>query len=336
MSYSIPHEELLQIPQPSQERSFRVPTPPRIFVPPPIVTPLSSDLDFVKKVKEFESSEQVGAEFLKTVTYGNFAARDHVLEWRYEERRTGQEILPFLFLGPVAAASDGNWLREHGITMVLAVRDTLTAQAMLLAPKVPQQLDIPLVNVDVRGSSQLISAFPRAIAAINSHLSERYRLHQSQNTQGQQSHRAQTGVPGRVLVFCESGNERSATLVAAYIMAMYSVNMVNAIQIVQSQRFCICIDDSLKWALQSYQDILAAKRDVASAANQIAAPGSNNRYAGTLSRESLSVPADSSDSGRKRSLDHVYGDDLPMADAPADGSTAMGDARREGSAPFIS
>ena len=325
--------DLLQVPQPNQQRSFRVPTPPRIFVPPPIVTPLNHNLDFIEKVKQFESTELAGADFLKTVTYDNFAARDHVLDWKYEERRTAQEILPFLFLGPVAAASDRVWLQEHGVTMVLAIRDTLTAQAMLLAPRVPKELGIPLVNIDIKGSPQLIAAFPRAIAAINAHLSERYEASQSQYQPTQQSQTAVPRVPGRVLVFCESGNERSAALVAAYIMAMYSINMVSAIQIVQSQRFCICMDDSLKWALQSYQDILAAKRDVASAANQ--ANAGNKEDHNHSSSVSLHMQTDSATRERKRNVDDIYEEEI-MVDASYNGSEVMGDTQRAGSAPFIS
>ena len=327
----------MQVPQASQQRDFRVPTPPRIFVPPPIVTPLNQNLDFIEKVKQFESTELVGAEFLKTVTYGNFAARDHVLDWRYEERRTAQEILPFLFLGPVAAASDRAWLQGNGITMVLAIRDTLTAQAMLLAPRVPGELGIPLVNIDIKGPPQLIAAFPRAIAAINAHLSERYELSQSQIRPFQQSQPTTPNVPGRVLIFCESGNERSAALLAAYIMAMYSINMVSAIQIVQSQRFCICMDDSLKWALQSYQDILAAKRDVASAANQVQAQGGNNENANPGSSGSLDMQVEpQSTRERKRNVDDVYDQEEIMVDASNNGVEMMGDAPRAGSAPFIS
>ena len=331
MAQPIP-SNFLQVPQPTQERSFRVPSPPRIFVPPPIVTPLSQNLDFIQKIKDFESSEQIGAEFLRTVTHNNFEARDHVLDWKYEERRTAQEILPFLFLGPVSAVRDRVWLQVNGITMVLGVRDMFSAQARLLAPKVPEELGIPLVNIDVRGTPQLTSAFPQAISTINAHLSERYRLQQSAAMQNPQSSDSRSTIPGRVLVFCESGNERSATLVAAYIMAMYSLNMVSAIQVVQSQRFCIALDDALKWTLSSYQDILAAKRDVASAAVEESEEATRTGPAQELSG-TLYLQVKRSD-GRKRSVERVYEEEVVMDDADDDMTAMVGDERRTGSAPF--
>lgn len=316
---------------PAQLYTFRVPSPPRIIVPPPALNAngipdlhVVQDSDF-----DFESSGFSNAEFLKTVTYGNFILSNSMLEWKYEQRRMAQQILPFLFLGPVSASRDRDFLRREGITMVLAVRNTMSAQAKLLGTKVAQELGIEGKMIDVAGNQELIAAFPRAIEAINVHLSTMYRRAQisgapaTTNAEGQMP-----PTPGKVLVFCESGNERSATLVTAYIMAMYSTGLVKAVQIVQAQRFAIAFDDSLRNLLSTYEIILEAKRDVVQADNSLLA------FNGVNGNANLSTNGDNGAAKvAKRSLDDAYDDDMDMdADNPYfDGGRFE---RRGGFAPF--
>jgi serine/threonine/tyrosine-interacting protein len=84
---------------------------------------------------------------------------------------------------------------------------------------------------------------------INSHLSRIYTA---------------TGQLGKVLVFCESGNERSAGVIAAYLMETHeNVDYIKSMQLCQAQRFCVNFDDAMKRLLQSYWDILCARRSVA-------------------------------------------------------------------------
>ena len=121
-------------------------------------------------------------------------------------------------------------------------------------------LGIQLKNVDVAGNQELIAALPSAIDMINSHLFAMYQLATARNPRFMQDTGGSS--PGKVLVFCESGNERSAALVTAYIMAMYSMDLVRAIQLVQAQRFAVSIDDTTRNYLETYNYILQAKRDV--------------------------------------------------------------------------
>ena len=46
-----------------------------------------------------------------------------MVDWKYESRHHAQHVLPYLFLGPITAARDAKFLRDEGITMLLAVRD---------------------------------------------------------------------------------------------------------------------------------------------------------------------------------------------------------------------
>ena len=251
---------------PSQIWSYRIPSPPRVIVPPPALTSMGlPDLQIDQgPAFDFESSGFANAEFLKTVTYGDIMTVNNMLEWKYEQRRMAQQILPFLFLGPVSAARNTTFLRDSGITMVMAIRNTVSAQANFLNSKAAIELGIESLFIDVAGNQELIAAFPRAIELINAHLSSMYQHAQSKQAElSNVEENPQT--PGKVLVFCESGNERSATVVAAYIMAMYSMDLIQAVQIVQAQRFAVAFDDSLKNLLLAYNAILRAKRDVVQA-----------------------------------------------------------------------
>lgn len=310
-----------------------MPSPPRVIVPPPALDgsglpelPIGQDVSF-----NFESNGFDNSEFLNTVTYGDFMATNNLLDWRYEQRRMAQPVLPFLYLGPLAAAKDTTFLQREGITMIMAVRNTMSAQARLLGSKAATELGIDTRTIDVAGNQELIAAFPRAIEVINLHLSTIYQQQQSRNSAvSLPNQQSQAPTPGKVLVFCESGNERSAGVVAAYIMAMYSLDLISSIQIVQSQRFCVSFDDSLKTLLQSYEVIVRAKRDVAKAesewqAARLKMQSSHKEIEGR--KRSLIGKAS------KRTLDEAYDVDME-SDGGYDQMDTDRFERRDGYAPF--
>jgi serine/threonine/tyrosine-interacting protein len=159
---------------------------------------------------------------------------------------------------------------------LLAIRNTATAQARLLSgEKVANQLGIASSTVDVEGNQQLIAAFPKAVKTINDHLIYMHRLRQSGATQ----------MSGKVLVYCESGNDRSASVVAAYIMATFSMDMVHTIQFIQSHRYCVALDEALKLLLQSYEQLLQAQSSVSLARQSTPVPSNINRTAAKRGRD---------------------------------------------------
>ncbi|KAA6410030.1 MAG: hypothetical protein FRX48_06644 [Lasallia pustulata] len=317
---------------PAYAWTLRVPSPPRIIVPPPPLDGKGMPDLTIERVPshDFESSGFANVEFLRTVTYGDFMTANNMVDWKYEQRRTAQRVLPFLYLGPMSAARDKGFLQGEGITMVLAVRKTMSAQAKILGSKAASDLHIQVAAIDVAGNQELIAAFPRATELINSHLSTIYDRQQVENaTRNQGIHQEGGTIPGKgkVLVFCESGNERAAAVVAAYMMAMYSMDLIKTIQIVQAQRFCISLDDSLKNLLRSYEIIIQAKRDVAASSVSWAPEGPLHKARTTTK----TAPGGKS---VKRTLDEAYSTDIEMGD----GSEYMDNSRfegREGEAPFL-
>ncbi|KAM3423771.1 hypothetical protein BST61_g1175 [Cercospora zeina] len=241
-----PEPAVLAYPHKTDIYTYRVPTPPRIVVPPPT---LNADAVPEITLRAIESSTY---NFLQSVNYDKLVQSNAPLEWTYELRREAQTILPFLCLGPMTAAKDQQWLRAQGVTMVLGVRHKQGFESRLMqnSLRTAEALGMEAQSVDLTGHQDLIRSFGRTSRMINEHLARMYK-----STDGQRL--------GKVLVFCESGNERSAGVVAAYLMEMHEdVDYIKAMQLCQAQRFCVNFDDAMKRLLQGYWDILCAQRTV--------------------------------------------------------------------------
>jgi serine/threonine/tyrosine-interacting protein len=299
--------------------SLAPPSPPSIHVP---HAPDSEGI--VLPAYEGVGGEDLTQEDLRKITQVSHTAVDQTRNWKYENRRAAQLITPFLYLGPSVAAKDIKFLQSEGITMLLVIRDTKSAQArMLSGDKVANQLGIAAAAVDVSGSQELIAAFPRAIKIINEHLLSIYRqqaLTGTGHSDGNIIIDQSTFKRGKVLVFCESGNERSACVVAAYMMAVYGMNLVTAIQFIQSQRFCIALDDQMKGLLLSFQDILKAQRAVQKWNSTAFTPVSAITNPGVF------------DPGRRNSKRHI--DKTMDEEMEVDVSGEMDDGRFEGRTSF--
>lgn len=219
-------------------------------------------------IGEFDSETEAD---LEAILQKRYVAYNQTKEWSYYNRRRAQEILPYLFLGP-AMSKTPEFFRENEITLLLAVRDLAQANADLLGPgKVATELGIEYQAVDVLNPQELIKAFPKVNRIINDHLLRVYREQKKNNPESLVAERDSKGriidkVKGKVLVYCETGNERSPTVVAAYLMSMYGLGVIHAAQFVASQRFCVAINDAALTLLVNFHDILQAKRDVLSSA----------------------------------------------------------------------
>ncbi|KAL8761385.1 MAG: hypothetical protein Q9184_002480 [Pyrenodesmia sp. 2 TL-2023] len=306
----------------AQVWSYGMPSPPRLMIPPPpLDTKGAPDVSIhLNSNHKFDSSGFSNTQFLETVTHGDCSTKAPMHEWKYENRWKAQRILPFLFLGPISAARSYDFLRQNGITMVLAVRDTKSAHAKLLGSKAATALNITYSTIDTAGHQELIAALPRGIETINTHLSVMYQQMQNNPVSDKAS------PPGKVLVFCESGNERSAAMVVAYIMAMYSMDFTKAIQYVQAQRFAVAFNDATKFLLRNYAFILSAKRDVyrSQQASANLAPGALAEGNPSMSRKAS-----------KRTLDDAFDD---ADDMEVDWNGVRADPMQEkrmGAAPFL-
>ena len=295
--------------------------PDRIVIPPPDVNYDGGTPAFnVPHVPEFDHvNDSCGnPAFLQSIrSVHKFQLRHRMLDWKYEDRRTAQPILPFLFLGPGSAAQNATFVQNNGITFMVAVRNGFTAS------RLPRFLDptsfrsaagLESTTLDLDSAYDLVRNVRRVIKSMNHHLERSCVQHPITSI---------NDIQGRILVFCESGNERSTVLVCAYLMFVYGVDAVTAIHVVQSQRFCIDVKDEMKNMLLDLDAVLVAERQVASAGRN-----QHNFHADRSGDpwfdQFLNQPS-------KRSIDRCYEDDEEMGDA--DDWSSVGDAR-VGVAPF--
>ena len=325
---SNPAEAPVKAHTPIQQYVYRIPAPPSTWVPSPVAANTEELSISEKSSLNHELTGFNNVDFLKKVTYTNFNSPSNVLDLNHEQRWTAQAVLPFLYLGPTSIARDGSFLQQHGIKMILRIRTVFISNSKPL-DKTAANLKIGIHTVDVGGVQDLIAAFPHGIEMINAHMST---FHDDDQKSLAISGSPATSPPGKVLVCCETGNECSPCMVAAYLMAMYAMDFGKAIQIVQAQRFSATFGEESKNILQTYDAILEAKRNVMKS-------GTAN-----LTQASRSIKGDSSFSqgetsalwpvkANKRSLDELYNDETDTGIAGIDdlGFTV---GKREGHAPF--
>ena len=115
-------------------------------------------------------------------------------------------------------------------------------------------------------------------------------------------------------------------------MAMYAIDFIKAIQIVQAQRFSAVFGEESRNILQTYQNILQAKRNVFQSGTIDIIQASKNAGhdpACNLGESSAAWPV----RANKRTLDELYIDELDPGPASIpEMGLAMG--RSEGHAPF--
>ena len=243
--------------------------------------------------------------FLREMALDDIVQKNTLVEWAYERRRQAQMILPWLFLGPMVAAKDRDFIAREGITMVLAIR--FRDGSMSGALQAARDAGLAVATIEAQTYHELIKRFSEITRIVNEHVAG-VRQHTLQ----------QTGQPtlGKVLVFCESGNEKSAAVVAAYLMDILDdFDYIKAMQVCQAQRFCVNFDDAMKRLLQGYWDILCARRSVAADRRQSVQNG--------VARSKRALERDDDDNDE--SMDGMQEDDLerfggrtfrPFVDAP--------------------
>ncbi|KAK4155428.1 protein-tyrosine phosphatase-like protein [Chaetomidium leptoderma] len=274
---------------PTGPYSSRPPSPPYIHVPPPVNSNFANhllnlnnpnrnngDASAVMTIHPSPAATHttgLSPAQLETVTGSRpQSAFDGASTWVYESRRRAQAVLDYLWLGPSSVVRDRAFLLREGVTMVLCARDARFATAAAAAggggmlvmgvKRAVEGMGIEVGGVDVADGRELVGAFSVAARVVNEHvLGVASRAEEGGGGGGEEEEKRRRS-RGKVLVVCETGNDRSAAVVAAYLMTMYGLDTVRAVQFMQLQRFCVALGDDFKFQLQTYGDILRARGDV--------------------------------------------------------------------------
>lgn len=159
-------------------------------------------------------------------------------EWKYSMRRTMQEIIPGVFLGPYSAAmrSKLNDLKSNGITHIICVRHTLEAQ--FIRANFLDHFKYLILDIADSATQNIIQHFSAVRDFIDDTLEH----------------------GGKVLVHGNAGISRSAALVLAYVMEKYGLSIKDAYDLVQQRRFCINPNDGFMAQLREFEPIYKAQR----------------------------------------------------------------------------
>jgi len=240
----------------TEDYTHELPSAPRINIPSPNFSLWSAPNLEVGSVIP-NPDPRLNVDFLNDtgVNYSAFL-RQLPGHWDYGMRRDAQEVLPFLYLGPLTAAKNKDFLRRAGITMVLGVQPNspLGAKLTVGAFKVADELELAKSVIVASDHNDLISFLSQAKDLINEHLASMHHRVQISATSSRE---------GKVLVFCETGNDKSAAIVAAYLMQTFTnIDCVKALQICCHRRFCCIFGDNLKYMLHTFWGMVLAKREV--------------------------------------------------------------------------
>ncbi|KAK4683654.1 dual specificity phosphatase 12, partial [Tremellales sp. Uapishka_1] len=129
-----------------------------------------------------------------------------------------QEIVPGLWVGDLVAAMDTEGLEQRGITNIVS----------LLRPalKFPPQFANYTLEIDDGPATDILSHLPACVSFIDSVLSPK-------PGNADPTHSAK---PGGVLVHCQAGMSRSATVTAAYLMTKYDLDPMQAVDMIKEKR----------------------------------------------------------------------------------------------------
>ena len=106
--------------------------------------------------------------FLREMALDDIVQKNTLVEWAYERRRQAQMILPWLFLGPMVAAKDRDFIAREGITMVLAIR--FRDGSMSGALQAARDAGLAVATIEAQTYHELIKRFSEITRIVNEHV----------------------------------------------------------------------------------------------------------------------------------------------------------------------
>lgn len=176
--------------------------------------------------------------------------------WDYKHRREAQRVLRYLYLGPVTSARDEKFLRSAHITMAVSVRPLIVTnlQPGYMAPSRMNTLkDCETTTFDFDSTFTFTSNLASTMQTVTNHIERLTPSNKRPETKA------------RILVFCDTGNERSITFIAAFLMIIYGISASTALDVIQSYRYSMSPSFETHLVLDTLQDILSAQRHSAAA-----------------------------------------------------------------------
>jgi Leucine-rich repeat (LRR) protein len=151
-------------------------------------------------------------------------------EWKgviklWHLQRVPQEILEGVYLGPIQAAKNKDFLKENNFTHVLTVN--------IMEKLFPESFEYLIVKEEDEPNANLLQ-----------HLDNCFEFIEDAKKKG-----------GNVLVHCAAGQSRSASVVIAYVMKTMKMNFKDAYQHVWNSRCCLFVNSGFVKQLELFSNI---------------------------------------------------------------------------------
>ncbi|CAG8468040.1 9559_t:CDS:2 [Paraglomus occultum] len=147
----------------------------------------------------------------KSLAYQNESAETYN-KTPAEQILFGDEIIPGVFLGSYASAKDRDWLDQNQITHILTV-------ATGLSPAFPDNFTYKIITVRDHPYENILAHFDSSAKFISNAIRKN----------------------GRVLVHCQAGVSRSASVIIAYLMKTKNMVLDDAWDYVSERRSIIAL-----------------------------------------------------------------------------------------------
>ncbi|KAH8125037.1 hypothetical protein FP744_10004897 [Trichoderma asperellum] len=242
----------------SSPYSLRPPSPPIIHVP--LQQPCGNEKHSITPSYRPVKFSQLSSDEFAIITGNRIQTTIYRAGWPYELRREAQPVLDFLYLGPSSVIRNDEFLQQAAISLMIIVRNARAPRDYPSARAASERLGISLVYIDV-DPDNLVPSFYEMVQQVNSHLLV---VNGSQGSGTEDAPNCFRRPLGKILVSCDTGNDLSPTLAAAYLMLMYGLSMESGFAFVILQRFCCAFDGKSKQALLTWQGLIEASAAVAS------------------------------------------------------------------------
>eukprot|EP00041_Stephanoeca_diplocostata_P017086 m.339974 g.339974 ORF g.339974 m.339974 type:complete len:215 (+) comp20588_c0_seq17:275-919(+) len=186
-------------------------------------------------------------------------------EWEYSMRRSMQEIVPGIYLGPYACARSDQLpvLKAKGITHIVCVRQH--GEARFVRPNFPDIFTYLVFDISDEATENILQHIDEVSRFLDNAIS--------------------TG--GKVLMHGNAGISRSGSLLIAYIMRKYQLSYSKALQAVQLRRFCVSPNQGFAAQLMEYEAIHSAQTMI----QQMRLTQQNGTSTGAITEQCLSTHA---------------------------------------------
>jgi protein-tyrosine phosphatase len=149
------------------------------------------------------------------------------------------EVMKNIYIGSINSVYDIKKLKEIGITHIISV-------IAGFIPPYPEDFEYLVINALDNLNTDLSKNFEIANEFISKALDE--------NKEEKDENKEK-----KVLIHCQAGRSRSATILAAYIIKTYGMDVKNILDLLTSKRDIIKPNDSFLIQLQKYYDELYKK-----------------------------------------------------------------------------